>query len=80
MSGLPGSAAANANDKIAYTLYKDDGYSEAWGNQKNVNTLTGTGEGIASPIHHPVYGKVAGTELDKTAGRYIDRVAVEVSY
>ncbi|WP_054618048.1 spore coat protein U domain-containing protein [Neisseria sp. 83E34] len=80
MSGLVGSAAATANDKIAYTLYKDDGYSQAWGNQKNVNTLTGSGEGIASPIHHLVYGKVAGAELDKTAGRYIDRVAVEVSY
>lgn len=82
MSGLAGSAAATANDKIAYSLYKDNGYTNAWGNQTGVggNTLSGTGTGIASPINHAVYGKVAGTELDKTAGRYLDKVAVTVTY
>lgn len=80
MSGLSGSAAKTANDTVAYKLYRDSGYSQPWGSEKNVNTMDGVGKGIASPVFYPVYGKVAGTELDKTAGRYIDRVAVEVSY
>lgn len=75
MNGL-GAASA---DHIEYSLYQDSSYSKKWGSQED-NIKGGDGEGFASPIFHPVYGKVAGTELDKTAGRYIDRVAVEVSY
>lgn len=68
-----------STDKVAYSLYQDSGYNKKWGSQDGI-TIKGQGTGIASPISHPVYGKVAGTELDKTAGRYFDRVAVEVSY
>lgn len=76
MTGL----GAASGDQIAYTLYKDSGYNDVWGSQQGTNTMDDVGKGIASPVNYPVYGKVAGTELDKTAGRYIDRVAVEVSY
>lgn len=66
-------------DKIAYSLYQDSSHSKKWGSEDNLK-MQGVGTGIGSPISHPVYGKVAGTELDKTAGHYFDRVAVEVSY
>ncbi|OSI07782.1 Uncharacterized secreted protein [Neisseria animaloris] len=78
MKGLGGTAAAS--DQIAYTLYKDNARREVWGNQQGSNTLSGSGQGIATTIKHPVYGRVLGTELDKTAGRYSDRVNVTVHY
>lgn len=68
-----------STDKVAYNLYQDTSYSKKWGSQDGM-TVKGVGSGIASPISHAVYGQVAGSELDKTAGRYFDRVAVEVSY
>lgn len=76
MTGL-GTASKN---RIAYKLYKDSGYQNEWGSQPGTNTMNATGAGIASPAHYPVYGRVQASELDKIAGRYFDRVAVEVSY
>ncbi|OSI09936.1 MULTISPECIES: Csu type fimbrial protein [Neisseria] len=65
------------NDKIAYTLYQDSSYATPWGSQNNAKQgLAGTG----TEQLYPVYGKVAGDQLNKTAGRYADRVSVEVSY
>ncbi|SUA44069.1 Uncharacterized secreted protein [Neisseria zoodegmatis] len=80
MSGVANSAAATSGDKISYSLYSDSARRNAWGNQKGVNALQGTGQGMSNTIRHPVYGKVAGSELDKTAGRYFDRVAVTLTY
>lgn len=80
MKGLGDSAAARSGDQIAYTLYKDSNRQQVWGSQQGSNTLSGSGQGIATTIKHPVYGRVLGTELDKTAGRYNDRVNVVVHY
>ncbi|OSI33846.1 Csu type fimbrial protein [Neisseria dumasiana] len=77
MHGVSGSAAATANDKIAYTLYQDAGRGKVWGTGEHAfKDLRGTG----TEQFYPVYGRVAGTELNKTAGRYFDRVRVTVSY
>lgn len=77
MTGLAGSGAAS--EKIAYTLYKDSGRSQVWGDQ-NGNTLSATGQGFAQNINYPVYGRVAGNQLDKPVGRYTDKVTVSVTY
>lgn len=79
MSGVSESPAATSGDKIAYKLYKDSGYQNAWGSQGGT-TVSGEGGGMSTPKYHAVYGKVEGNQFNKTAGRYFDRVAVEVSY
>lgn len=80
MSGVNGTPSGTGGEKIAYTLYQDSNYSKPWGNQKGGNAVESVGTGTTSPNYHPVYGKVAGDQFDKTIGRYFDRVGVEVAY
>lgn len=78
MNGLTGSTYAGS--KIAYTLYQDSGRTKVWGDTANTNTLSAVGKGFANDEQYPVYGRVAGSELNKPAGRYADRVTVNVTY
>ncbi len=78
MNGLAGTGAAN--EKIAYTLYQDSARSQVWGDQNGTNTLSATGQGFAQNVNYPVYGRVAGNQLDKPVGRYSDKVTVSVIY
>lgn len=64
---------------ISYQLFQDGGRQQKWG--AGVNAYTGTGKGLdAGATVLPVYGKVAGGQLDKPVGRYSDTVNVTVTY
>ena len=77
MNGLATTGAAG--NKIAYKLYQDEARNQAWGDVDG-KMLSGEGRGFSTPINIPVYGKVAGSELNKPAGRYNDKVTVTVHY
>lgn len=81
-SGVGSMAALGLNgantDTVAYSMFQDAGRATAWGNVIGTNTLHATGTGAAQ--QYPVYGRVFGTELNKKADRYADRVTVTVTY
>lgn len=65
---------------IAYNLYSDSGYSNAWGNTAGTNTQAGTGNG-ATAVPFTAYAKVASSALaTAVAGSYSDTVTVNVNY
>ena len=69
-------------DTIPYKLYKDSGRLNAWGDS-GTNTLTGqigAGTAVSNAQKYPVYGRVLGTDLNKTPDRYADTVTVTVTY
>ena len=69
-------------DTIPYKLYKDSGRLNAWGDS-GTNTLTGqigAGTAVSVTQKYPVYGRVLGTDLNKTPDRYADTVTVTVTY
>ena len=69
-------------DTIPYKLYKDSGRLNAWGDS-GTNILTGqigAGTAVSNTQKYPVYGRVLGTDLNKTPDRYADTVTVTVTY
>ena len=68
--------------RIAYSLYKDAGHNEPWGNEGNLVSKSGQGFNRAASSENTftVFGKVEATQLDKPAGRYNDTVQVTVTY
>lgn len=83
---MKGIAAGN-NDKIGYALFQDAARSSAWGNTwgtggNTVSKTVAAAEGFSTVQNHPVYGRVVttGGNIDKTPGRYADKVTVTVRY
>jgi spore coat protein U-like protein len=83
LSGLVGIAnrtmAFGANS-LQYQLYRDNAYSQLWGQTDNTNTFDGTGTGASVAI--PVYGRIVdgGPNLTAVPGLYTSVVTVTVNY
>ncbi|WAH63030.1 Csu type fimbrial protein [Xanthomonas hortorum] len=62
---------------IAYELYRDVGRGSRWGTSIGVDTLSGTGNGVAQTV--TVYGRAPAPQLP-IAGDYNDTVTVSITY
>lgn len=70
---MTGPASATLN----YTLARDAGHSNNWGNATGTDTAAGTGNGLSQSIN--VYGRIAAGQLSGT-GSYTDTVTVTLTY
>ncbi|WP_439070495.1 spore coat U domain-containing protein (plasmid) [Serratia nevei] len=68
----------SGSETVAYTLWKDAGRAQPWGNTLDNDTLAGTGSGVAQVI--PVYGKVELSTQNLKAASYEDKVTATVTY
>lgn len=68
---------STGNDYVTYELYRDNGYSQRWGNAQDADTVAGTGNGFGQQI--AVYGRVP-PQVTPTPGSYADTVTVYVYY
>ena len=68
---------STGNDYVTYELYRDNGYSQRWGNAQGTDTVAGTGSGFSQQI--AVYGRVP-PQVTPTPGSYADTVTVYVYY
>ncbi|WP_292572156.1 spore coat U domain-containing protein [Mesorhizobium sp.] len=67
----PGAATVN------YTLYRDSGRTQPWGDTIGTDTVAGTGTGNVQNL--TVYGRVP-PQATPAAGVYTDTVAITVTY
>jgi spore coat protein U-like protein len=70
MSG-PGAAL------LAYSLFRDAGHTQNWGNTVGTNTQAGTGSGSAQPL--TVYGQIPASQV-AAPGSYTDTITATVTY
>lgn len=70
---MTGPAAATVN----YTLYRDTGRTQPWGETVGTDTAAGTGNGNVQNL--TVYGRVP-IQATPAAGVYTDTVAITVTY
>ncbi|MCC4586890.1 spore coat protein U domain-containing protein [Xanthomonas melonis] len=68
---------ASSANYIVYELYRDAGRSNRWGSTIGVDTLAGTGNGVAQTV--TVYGRAPAPQLP-IAGNYNDTVTVSITY
>jgi spore coat protein U-like protein len=68
---------AQAAQTITYGLYQDAGRAVPWGDSVGVNTMTGTGTGLAQTL--TVYGRVPAQNTP-APGTYSDTVVMTISY
>jgi spore coat protein U-like protein len=62
---------------LAYSLYRDSGHANNWGQTIGTDTVAGTGTGVAQPL--TVYGQIpAGTA--PAADGYFDTITATVTY
>lgn len=66
-------------DKVEYQLFRDVAGTQMWGHIAGSDTLTGTGNGAASPVSVSIYGKVP-IQTAISPGYYRDTVIVTLSY
>lgn len=64
-------------NSITYSLYRDSGRTQVWGNTIGTDTVGGTGTGSA--VSHTVYGRVP-VQATPPPGSYSDTVVVTVTY
>ena len=75
---LTGSGTA-AGNTLTYSLYKDSGYVNIWGNTTGNDTQAGTGNGAAQS--YTVYGKMNALGAQTLAtGSYSDTVIATITY
>jgi spore coat protein U-like protein len=67
----------NGANTLNYTLYRDAGRTNVWGDIVATDTLPGTGSGAAQPID--VYGRIPGGQTAPSGG-YSDTVTITVTY
>lgn len=67
----------SGTDQLTYTLYRNAGYSQLWGDTIDVDTLADTGTGAAQP--HTVYGRIDQSQA-APAGNYSDTITVTVTF
>ncbi|WDM68868.1 MULTISPECIES: Csu type fimbrial protein [Xanthomonas] len=68
---------ASSADYITYELYRDAGRNNRWGTTIGIDTLAGTGDGLAQTV--TVYGRAPAPQLP-IAGAYSDTVTVSITY
>lgn len=66
-----------ASQTLNYTLYRDSGRTELWGETVGTDRVAGTGNGAAQPL--TVYGRIF-TGQYPGPGAYADTIAVAVTY
>ncbi len=66
-----------ASETITYGLYQDSGRITPWGDSVGVNTVAGTGSGLAQTF--TVYGRVPAQNTP-SPGTYSDTVVMTISY
>ena len=64
-------------EQITYGLYQDAGRAMPWGDSAGVNTMAGTGSGLAQ--NFTVYGRVPA-QSTPSPGTYSDTVVVTITY
>jgi spore coat protein U-like protein len=64
-------------EQITYGLYQDAGRAMPWGDSAGVNTMAGTGSGLAQ--NFTVYGRVPAQNTP-SPGTYSDTVVVTITY
>lgn len=62
---------------VDYELYRNNGRSQRWGNNLEVDTVNGTGNGNAQ--NRTVFGRVPN-QITPSAGTYSDTITVTVTY
>lgn len=65
------------SDHVSYELYRDSARSQRWGDTLNIDTVSGTGNGLDQPA--TVYGRVP-SQTTPPAGIYTDTVTVTITY
>ena len=63
--------------KLSYSLFRDSGRSQNWGNTVGTDTLSGTGTGAAQSI--TVYGQIPAGQY-VAPGSYADTITVTLTY
>lgn len=66
-----------ASATVQYSLYRDAGRSQVWGDTPGVDTVDGTANGSAETLS--VYGRVPA-QATPGAGTYSDTVAITITY
>lgn len=66
-----------ASATVQYSLYRDAGRSQVWGDTPGVDTADGTANGSAETL--TVYGRVPA-QATPGAGTYSDTVAITITY
>lgn len=62
---------------LEYSLYRDAGHQQVWGDTLGVDTLRGVGQG--PPIEVPVYGKIEARQV-VPPGTYADVITVRILF
>lgn len=69
----------SGTNKVPYSLYRDSGRTNYWGNTVGTNTHPGTGTNSDQSI--PVYGRVlGGADVNVPAGLYTDTLVATITY
>jgi spore coat protein U-like protein len=69
---------ASMSHTIPYSLYRDAGHTLNWGNTIGIDTLTGTGNGLAQVL--TVYGVIPTGAFVEPGSDYTDTISVTLTY
>ena len=69
---------AGPDGNISYSLYRDSGYTQVWGNTVGTNTAGGTGTG--SNQNYTIYGRITAMQTTKAPGSYSSTVTATITY
>jgi spore coat protein U-like protein len=74
----------SGTNQLGYSLFRDSGRTQNWGQTIGTDTLAGTGAGIApaSAVALTVYGRIVDSTANQNvpAGSYTDTITVTVTY
>lgn len=77
-------AMLSGANQLSYSLFRDNGRTQNWGQTIGTDTVAGTGAGVApaSAVALTVYGRIVDDAANQTvpAGTYTDTVTVTVTY
>lgn len=63
---------------MTYSLYRDSGYTQIWGNTAGTDTAGGTGTG--SNQNYTIYGRIFAMQTTKAPGTYTSTVTATITY
>jgi spore coat protein U-like protein len=67
----------NGANAVSYSLYRDSGYTQVWGNTVGTDTVAGTGTAANQTL--TIYGRVSA-QTAPPPGAYSDAVTVTITY
>lgn len=65
-------------ETINYSLFRDTGRTQNWGETIGTDTVAGTGNGGAQ--NYTVYGRIPGPQTTPSPGVYTDTITVTINY